>query len=63
MATDQEKFDELKREIDMRRKVYPHWIAQGRIKTREAERRIGVMEEIAADYLKRMNQTINGEIG
>jgi hypothetical protein len=47
-ATDKQK--EAEREVAMRRNVYPKWIAAGRMKQDEADRRVAVMEQIAADY-------------
>lgn len=41
---------EAKREVAMRRRVYPRWIAAGRMKQDHAERLIACMEAIQADY-------------
>ena len=41
---------EVMREIQMRRRVFPRWVAAGRLTQDAADRRIAVMEAIAADY-------------
>ena len=41
---------ELEREIAMRERVYPRWVAQGKMREAEAERRIDTLREIL-DYL------------
>lgn len=46
----QEKLDTVRREISMRRRVYPRWVEAGRMKQDKADREIAVMESIAADY-------------
>ena len=38
------------REVKMRRRVYPKWVANGRMTQAEANHQIQVMEAIAADY-------------
>ena len=45
-----EKLVALKREVALRRRVYPKWVKDGRMKIRDAEYQIKVMEEIVADY-------------
>lgn len=45
-----EKRAEIEREIKMRRRVYPRWVADGRMKQTDADRRIAILEAIAADY-------------
>ena len=51
--TDRDKADEAKREVAMRRRVYPRWVQDGRMKQADADRKIAVMEAIAADYRER----------
>lgn len=48
--TREEKLKEVAREIEMRRSLYRKWIADHRMTAEEAERRIGIMLEIAKDY-------------
>lgn len=51
MAIDaQEKLKVLRRELALRRSLYPRWIKDGRIDQAKADREIEVMEAIAADY-------------
>ena len=38
------------RELKMRRKVYPRWIADGRLSAGKAAHEIAAMEAIVADY-------------
>ena len=50
MITSDDKRRCLKREIAMRRSVYPGWVAKGRMTKALADREIAVMEAILADY-------------
>lgn len=50
MISDDEKHKEAMREVEMRRRVYPQWVAKGKLRQDEADRRIAVMEAIAKDY-------------
>jgi hypothetical protein len=45
-----QKHAAIKREIAMRKRVYPRWTGSGKMKDDEAEREIAIMEAIAADY-------------
>jgi hypothetical protein len=45
-----DKLAEVKREIAMRKNVYPAFIARGRLTQEQAERHIAVMSAIADDY-------------
>lgn len=38
---------EVEREIALRRRVYPRWVEQGKLKLDRAERQIAVMEAVA----------------
>lgn len=40
----------LEREIRMRKRVYPRWVQEGRMRAEVAEREIRLMEAILADY-------------
>ena len=44
-----EMIREVEREIALRRRVYPNWIASGRLKRDKAERQIKVMEAVTAE--------------
>ena len=48
--TDQQKHDAALREAKLRRRLYPRWVADGRLTQGEADMQIAVMEAIAADY-------------
>ena len=48
--TNAEKHECAQREVKMRRKVYPRWIAMGKMDQLEAMRQIAIMEAIASDY-------------
>ncbi len=37
---------EAQRELDMRRRLYPKWVRAGKIKDRDAQRRIDLMQGI-----------------
>ena len=49
--------DEVKRELDMRRQVYPRAVASRRMNKREADRRVWVMESL----LKKLEREQAGE--
>lgn len=45
-----EKLAELKRELSLRRAVYPSFVKSGQIKQAAADRQIGIIREIMMDY-------------
>lgn len=45
-----EKLAECEREIGMRRRVYPRFVAQKKLSQEQATERLAIMETIAADY-------------
>jgi hypothetical protein len=45
-----DKLRECERELKHRYRLYPGWIAEGKLNERQAWRQIAVLEEIAADY-------------
>lgn len=45
-----EKLAAIEREMKMRRRVYPRWVADGRMTQAKADAEIAVMEAIAEDY-------------
>lgn len=50
MITAGQKRMVVEREVSMRRRVYPRWVAEGRMTQADADFQIRVMEAIAADY-------------
>lgn len=54
MFDDETKLLCLERELRLRRKVYPRWVAEGRMKMRDAEHETEVMEAIANDYRQKI---------
>ena len=48
--TNNQKREVAEREVVMRKRVYPAWIANRRMRQGEADYQIAVMEEIAKDY-------------
>lgn len=56
MATTKEKIKEIERELKMRKKVFPTWVLQGRVKQDVADKRIEIMEEILKDYQEKAKE-------
>lgn len=52
--TTEDKIKEIQRELNMRKKVFPTWVLQGRLKQDIAEKRIKIFEEILADYKQKL---------
>lgn len=50
MSTTEEKMKEIQRELNMRKRVFPTWVLQGRITQQVADKRIKIMEDIFEDY-------------
>ena len=48
--TARDKATEAKREVAARKHVYARLVGEGRLKGQDADRRIAIMEEIAAEY-------------
>jgi len=48
--TPEDKYRCATREVQMRRKVYPRWIKDGRMYETDARREIEIMSAIAEDY-------------
>lgn len=44
------KLAEIRREIAMRRRLYPGWVAKGTMHQVTADRQIAIMEAMASDY-------------
>lgn len=54
MIDDRVKFGAIAREIEMRQKVYPRLVAEGKITQDFADLQIAIMREIAGDYQRRI---------
>jgi len=54
--TNAEKLRELEREIGYREKVFTRMVAEGLLDPNQARRRMSIMREIAADYVKLVEQ-------
>lgn len=50
MITEKDKAECAEREVRQRQKVYPRWVAEGRMMQQFADRQIAVMQQIAAEY-------------
>jgi len=50
--TPQQKLAEVRRELALRERVYRKWVADGKMKFKDAEARIAIMQAIAHDYEK-----------
>lgn len=50
MISNREKAECAAREVTMRKRVYPRWVADGKMKQSAADRQIEIMDAIAADY-------------
>lgn len=48
--TDEQKLEAIEREVKMRRRVYPRWVADGRMTKRKADEELAIMQAIAEDY-------------
>ncbi len=47
-----DKIQEIERELELRRKVYPRWVQAGKISQEQAHRQIIVLEAIYNDYIR-----------
>lgn len=45
---------EIQRELNMRKRVFPTWVLQGRLKENVADKRIKIMERILEDYKQKL---------
>lgn len=54
------KIGELRRELRTREKVYPRWVAEGRLPKDLADQRIGILKAILADYEQKVDQLALG---
>jgi hypothetical protein len=50
MITNRDKMVEIRRELKVRREVYPRLVADRRLKQEDADRRIAIMTAILEDY-------------
>lgn len=51
MISTAEKLASAQRELGMRKRVYPRWVEQGKMKQAAADREIEIMQAIVDDYL------------
>jgi hypothetical protein len=56
MSSAREKWQEAKREAALRRRVYPRWVEEGKMKMHQADLHIAIMDEIAEDYRLKADQ-------
>jgi len=52
MFTAEDKLREIERELKLRRRLYPQWIATGKLDEHDARRQIDILQAIADDYEK-----------
>ena len=45
---------EIQRELNTRKRVYPNWILQERIKENIANKRIKILEQVLEDYKQKL---------
>ena len=50
MISARDKWKEAQRELELRKRVYPRFIDNGKLTLKEARRQIAVMEAIAEDF-------------
>ena len=50
MFTNEEKYKALVREVALRARVYPGFVARGKMKQAVADRELAIMRAIAQDY-------------
>jgi hypothetical protein len=48
--TADEKLAAVRRDLNMRRRVYPRWVSNGKMNQAKADEETAVMEAIVADY-------------
>ena len=56
MSTTKEKLKELRRELNMRKRVYPVWVMQGKMKQDVSDKQMKILEEIIVDYEEKEKQ-------
>lgn len=61
MFSTEEIIKEVQREINMRKRVFPTWVLQGRITQQQSDKRIGIFEKILEDYKQKL-ETENKQI-
>ena len=52
--TTTEIIKEIQRELNTRKRVYPNWILQERIKENIANKRIKILEQVLEDYKQKL---------
>jgi hypothetical protein len=56
MVSDEDKLNEIEREIMIRERFYPDWVRSGKISAARAKRQIDILQEIARDYRQRLKE-------
>jgi len=56
MITNEDKLKCVRRELAMRRNVYPKWVSSNRMKQEQADHEIAVMATVVEDYEKLVEQ-------
>lgn len=54
MFSTEDIIKEVQREINMRKRVFPTWVLQGRITQQQSDKRIGIFEQILEDYKQKL---------
>lgn len=52
----EDKLREVERELGYRKRLYPRWVKEGKMKQEQADANIAIMEAIAEDYAREMAQ-------
>ncbi len=56
--TSDQKRAAIEREIKMRKRAYPRWVADGRMTQKKADEEIAVMQAILTDYPPQQEQLL-----
>lgn len=60
--TDKDKLRCIERELSYRQRIYPRRVAAGKMTQLQANREIFVLEDIAADYVAKIHESIRAKI-
>jgi len=58
--TNRQKADEAKREVAMRKRVYPRRVEEGRMTQADCDRQIAIMADMQADYAAKAEEDEKG---
>lgn len=56
MFSTEDIIKEVQREINMRKRVFPTWVLQGKMKQYVSDKQMKILEEIIADYEEKEKQ-------